>query len=157
MKANAPAFLRWQREKADTASAKSRQAQAIADYGKPLRDSRHIDLGSRLLAIGFFCFKRTGGAMNVEVGIWISSVVLAILGLLQAVHSAQPILWLAIWPAPITLLCTIFIFLSQGFHFRNGVLVLGRRTPDKRSHAKQTSSSVSHAHTMADRSPHRPS
>ena len=71
------------------------------------------------------------GAMNVEVGIWIGSGVLAILGLLQAVHSAQPILWLVIWPAPITLLSTIFIFLSQGFHFRNGVLVLGRRTPDK--------------------------
>jgi hypothetical protein len=76
------------------------------------------------------------GAMSVEVGIWIGSGVLAILGLVQAVHSAQPFLWLAIWPAPVTLLSTIFIFLSQGFHFRNGVLVLGRRTPNKKSHAK---------------------
>jgi hypothetical protein len=65
------------------------------------------------------------GAMSV--GIWIGSGVLAILGLVQAVHSAQPLLWLAIWPAPVTLLSTIFIFSSQGFHFRNGVLVLGRQ------------------------------
>jgi hypothetical protein len=79
------------------------------------------------------------GAISVEVGIWIGSGVLAILGLVQAVHSAQPFLWLAVWPAPVTLLSTIFIFLSQGFHFRNGVLVLGRRTPNKKSHAKQTS------------------
>ena len=68
------------------------------------------------------------GAMSVEVGIWIGSGLLAILGLVQAVHSAQHFLWLAIWPAPVTLLSTIFIFLSHGFHFRNGVLVLGRRT-----------------------------
>jgi len=82
------------------------------------------------------------GAMSVEVGIWIGSGVLAILGLVQAVHSAQPFLWLAIWPAPVTLLSTIFIFLSQGFHFRNGVLVLGRRTPNKKSHAKTQSRQV---------------
>jgi hypothetical protein len=69
--------------------------------------------------------------MSVEAGIWIGSGVLAILGLVQAVHSAQPFLWLAIWPAPVTLLSTLFIFLSQGFHFRSGVLVLGRRAPKK--------------------------
>jgi hypothetical protein len=39
------------------------------------------------------------GAMSVEVGIWIGSGVLAILGLVQAVHSVQHLLWLAIWPA----------------------------------------------------------
>lgn len=76
------------------------------------------------------------GAISVEVGIWIGSGVLAILGLVQAVHSAQPFLWLAVWLAPVTVFSTIFIFLSQGFHFRNGVLVLGRRTPNKESHAK---------------------
>jgi hypothetical protein len=70
----------------------------------------------------------------LSVGIWIGSGVLAILGLVQAVHSAQPFLWLAIWPTPVTLFSTIFIFLSQGFHFRNGVLVLGRRTTNKKSH-----------------------
>src|SRR5258707_12977461 len=70
------------------------------------------------------------GAMSVEVGIGIGSGLLAILGLVQAVHSAQHFLWLAIWPAPVTLLSTVFIFLSHGFHFRNGVLVLGQRTPN---------------------------
>jgi hypothetical protein len=72
------------------------------------------------------------GAINTELGLWIGSGVLAILGLVKAVHSAQPFLWLAIWPAPVTLLSTIFIFLSQGFHFRNGVLVLGRRSPKRK-------------------------
>jgi hypothetical protein len=80
------------------------------------------------------------GVMSVEVGIWIGSGVLAILGLVQAVHSAQHLLWLAIWPAPVTLLSTIFVFLSQGYYFRNGVLVLGRRTSKQKSHAKQSSS-----------------
>jgi len=84
----------------------------------PIKRSGYRTVGIRSLA--------QPGAMSV--GIWIGSGVLAILGVVQAVHSAQPFLWLAIWPAPVTLLSTIFIFLSQGFHFRNGVLVLGRRT-----------------------------
>jgi hypothetical protein len=29
--------------------------------------------------------------------------------------------------APVALVSTIFIFFRQGFHFQNGVLVLGRR------------------------------
>src|SRR5260370_7310721 len=70
------------------------------------------------------------GAMSVEVGIWIGSGLLAILGLVQAVHSAQHFLWLAIWPAPVTLLSTIFIFFSQGFHSLNRVLSLAPRTPN---------------------------
>src|SRR5260370_41925303 len=91
----------------------------------PIKRSGYRTVGIRSLA--------QPGAMSV--GIWIGSGVLAILGLVQAVHSAQPFLWLAIWPAPVTLLSTIFIFLSQGFHFRNGVLVLGRRTTNRKSHA----------------------
>jgi hypothetical protein len=71
------------------------------------------------------------GAMSVEVGIWLGCGLLAILGLVQAVHSTQPFLWLAVWPAPVTIVSTIFIFLDQGFHFRNGLLVLGRRTPKR--------------------------
>jgi hypothetical protein len=77
------------------------------------------------------------GGISVEVGIWVGSGLLAILGLVQAVHSAHPFLWLAVWPAPVTLVSTIFIFLREGFHFRNGVLVLGRRTPNKKFHAKR--------------------
>jgi hypothetical protein len=67
------------------------------------------------------------GAVGVQASIWIASYLLAILGLVKAVYSEQPLLWLAVWPAPVALASTIFIFFRQGFHFRNGVLVLGRR------------------------------
>ena len=63
------------------------------------------------------------GAVNLEAGIWIASYLLAILGLVKAAYSEQPLLWLA----PVALASTIFIFFRQGFHFQNGVLVLGRR------------------------------
>jgi hypothetical protein len=36
-------------------------------------------------------------------------------------------LWLAVWPAPVVLACTIFAFFRQGFHFEDKVLVLGRQ------------------------------
>ncbi len=67
------------------------------------------------------------GSVSIEASIWIASYVLAVLGLVNAAYSEQPLLWLAVWPAPIVLASTIFIFFRQGFHFRNGVLVLGRR------------------------------
>jgi hypothetical protein len=86
--------------------------------------------GSACHAVGIRSVAQRG-AISVELGVWVGSGVLAILGLVQAVHSTQPFLWLAVWPAPVGLVCTIFIFLRQGFHFRNGVLVLGRRTPNK--------------------------
>jgi hypothetical protein len=67
------------------------------------------------------------GKASMETGIWIVSYVLAVLGLVNAAYSEQPLLWLAIWPAPIVLASTILIFFRQGFHFRDGLLVLGRR------------------------------
>jgi hypothetical protein len=67
------------------------------------------------------------GAVSVEASIWIASCLLAILGLVKAVYSEQPFLWLAVWPAPVVLASTILIFIRQGFRFQNGVLVLGRR------------------------------
>jgi len=67
------------------------------------------------------------GAASLESTIWIVSCLVAILGLFKAAHSKQPLLWLAVWPAPVTLASTIFIFFRQGFHFEDGVLVLGRR------------------------------
>ena len=67
------------------------------------------------------------GAVSVEATIWIASFLLAILGLVKAAYCEQPLLWLAVWPAPVALGATIFIFVRQGFHFQNGVLVLGRR------------------------------
>jgi hypothetical protein len=67
------------------------------------------------------------GGVNIEASIWIAIYLLAILGLINAAYSEQPLLWLAVWPAPIVLVCTVFVFFREGFHFRNGVLVLGRR------------------------------
>jgi hypothetical protein len=67
------------------------------------------------------------GAVSVEASIWIASYLLAILGLVRAAYSEQPLLWLAVWPVPVALASTIFIFVRQGFHFQSGVLVLGRR------------------------------
>jgi hypothetical protein len=67
------------------------------------------------------------GAAGLEFIIWILGCLVAILGLFKAAHSEQPLLWLAVWPIPVTLACTIFIFVREGFHFQDGVLVLGRR------------------------------
>ncbi|MGA8481062.1 MAG: hypothetical protein WB696_24110 [Chthoniobacterales bacterium] len=67
------------------------------------------------------------GSVSIEASIWIASYLLAILGLVKAAYSEQPLFWLAVWPAPIVLFSTIFIFFREGFHFRNGVLFLGRR------------------------------
>src|SRR5260221_14345229 len=59
------------------------------------------------------------GAVSVEASIWIASYLLAILGVVKAAYSEQPLLWLAVWPAPVALASTIFIFFRQGFHFQN--------------------------------------
>ena len=66
------------------------------------------------------------GAARLESIIWIVSCLVAILGLFEAAHSEQPLLWLAVWPIPVALACTTFIFFREGFHFQDGVLVLGR-------------------------------
>ena len=79
-------------------------------------------------AVGYFTARATQcGSVTIEASIWIATYLLAILGLVKAAYSEQPLLWLAVWPAPIVLVSTIFIFFREGFHFRNGVLFLGRR------------------------------
>jgi hypothetical protein len=65
------------------------------------------------------------GAANFESLVWIVGCLLATLGLIHAAGSEQPLLWLAVWPAPVALACTVFTFFRQGFHFEDGVLVLG--------------------------------
>ena len=94
---------------------------------RSVRSKTHFRRG----AVGY-CSTRAGwgaqcGGISIETSIWIASYLLAILGLIKAAYSEQPLLWLAVWPAPIVLVCTIFIFFREGFHFRNGVLFLGRR------------------------------
>lgn len=70
------------------------------------------------------------GAASLESIVWVASCLLIILGSVQAGQSQQPLFWLAIWPVPVALACTIFIFIRQGVHFESGVLVLGRGRVD---------------------------
>jgi hypothetical protein len=83
---------------------------------------------SRHGAVGY-CSTRAAqcGSVTIAASIWIATYLLAILGLVKAAYSEQPLLWLAVWPAPIVLASTIFFFFREGFHFRNGMLFLGRR------------------------------
>jgi hypothetical protein len=66
------------------------------------------------------------GAASLESIVWMVSCLLIILGSIQAGQSGQPLFWLAIWPFPVALGCTVFIFIRQGVHFESGVLVIGR-------------------------------
>jgi hypothetical protein len=68
----------------------------------------------------------SGAAAGLESIVWIVSFVLMILGLLHAAQTEQPLLWIAVWPAPVALACTILMFVRKGFHFEDGVLVLGQ-------------------------------
>ena len=70
------------------------------------------------------------GAASLESIIWMVSCLAVTLGLIKAGQSEQPLFWLAIWPFPVALACTIFIFVRQGFHFEAGMLVLGRGRVD---------------------------
>ena len=80
----------------------------------------HCARGSRLAA--------QGGSLTIETSVWITSFLFAVLGLMRAAYSETPSVWLAVWPAPIALFSTIFVFLRQGFHYRDGLFVLGRRS-----------------------------
>src|SRR5260221_9286188 len=62
------------------------------------------------------------GGVSIEARVWISSYLLAILGLIKAASSEQPLVLLAGWPTPILVVCTIFFFFPEGFPFWNGGL-----------------------------------
>ena len=75
---------------------------------------------------GFRSIDQRSG-VRVDAVVLIASCLLTILGLAKAAASEQPFLWVALWPAPVVIASTIFTFLRQGFHFQDGVLILGRR------------------------------
>jgi hypothetical protein len=100
---------------------KDHEVDVRSDQGRSLHSKAPRDCAVRIRSIA------QRGAVSVEAGIWMASYLFAILGLVKAAYSEQPLLWLAVWPAPVALASTIFVFVRQGFHFRNGVLVLGRR------------------------------
>lgn len=66
------------------------------------------------------------GAVRLESFVSVGSCLVALIGVLKAVHSEQPLFWLLAWPLPVAFASTIFIFIRQGFHFEAGLLVLGR-------------------------------
>lgn len=66
------------------------------------------------------------GAANREWAIWTVSWLIVVIGLLKAGYSEHHLFWLMVWPVPIAIACTICVFVRQGFHFKDGLLVLGR-------------------------------
>ena len=66
-------------------------------------------------------------AASRERVIWTVSCFIAVLGLVKAGCGGHHLFWLMVWPVPVTIACTIFVFVRQGFHFEDGLLVLGRR------------------------------
>jgi hypothetical protein len=61
--------------------------------------------------------------------LWLSILLLALLGVIVAASSKAPVVWMLVWPAPLILIFTTARFIREGFHKRDGVLVLGRRLP----------------------------
>jgi hypothetical protein len=59
----------------------------------------------------------------------LSILLLALLGAIVAASSKTPIIWMLVWPAPLILIFTTARFIREGYHKRDGVLVLGRRAP----------------------------
>jgi hypothetical protein len=60
---------------------------------------------------------------------WLSILLLALLGVMVAASSKAPVIWMLVWPAPLILIFTTARFIREGFHKRDGVLVLGRHAP----------------------------
>ena len=59
----------------------------------------------------------------------LSILLLALLGAIVAASSKTPVIWMSVWPAPLILIFTTARFIREGYHKRDGVLVLGRRAP----------------------------
>ena len=70
----------------------------------------------------------------MEISVWIISLFISVMGVVKAAHCGQHLFWLIVWPLPVALACTAFIFLRGGFHFQNGVLVLGHKRDGRASH-----------------------
>jgi hypothetical protein len=62
-------------------------------------------------------------------------LLLALVGAIVAARSQEPIFWMLIWPTPLVLVFTAARFIREGFHQRDGVLVLGRALEPAKVHA----------------------
>jgi len=69
---------------------------------------------------------RVGGGSSIGVGFSILTLLLVLLGAIVAAMSAEPTFWMLVWPMPLVVTFTVANFVRQGYHKRDGVLVLGR-------------------------------
>ncbi|MBV8215296.1 MAG: hypothetical protein JOZ08_18965 [Verrucomicrobia bacterium] len=51
---------------------------------------------------------------------------LALVGAIVAAASSAPVIWILAWPAPLIVIFTAARFIREGYHKRDGLLVLGR-------------------------------
>ena len=58
-------------------------------------------------------------------------LVLALVGAIVAAASKAPVIWMLVWPAPLIVIFTAARFIREGYHKRDGVLVLGRPVPSQ--------------------------
>jgi hypothetical protein len=66
------------------------------------------------------------GQTSHITGFWLLVLLLALVGMFVAALSQEPTLWMLRWPAPLVVVFTVVNFIRQGFHKRDGLLVLGR-------------------------------
>ena len=59
-------------------------------------------------------------AASRECAIWTVSCFIAVLGLVKAGCGRHHLFWLMVWPVPVTIACTIFVFVRQGFDLKMG-------------------------------------
>ena len=63
--------------------------------------------------------------------LWLVILVLALVGAIVAAASNAPVVWMLVWPAPLIVIFTAARFIREGYHKRDGVLVLGRPVPSQ--------------------------
>jgi hypothetical protein len=62
---------------------------------------------------------------------WLMILVFALVGAVVAAASNAPVIWMLVWPAPLIVTFTAARFIREGYHKRDGVLVLGRPVPSR--------------------------
>jgi hypothetical protein len=82
---------------------------------------------------------RVGGGSSIGTGFSILTLLLVLLGAIVAAMSGAPTFWMLVWPTPLVVTFTVANFVRQGYHKRDGVLVLGRAVASRASHDQGSS------------------
>jgi hypothetical protein len=105
-----------------------------------IMDSRRYEAQAMTLA------KRARGASFIGTAFSLFVLLMVVLGVIVAACSGEPVVWMLRWPAPLVVTFTVFNFIRQGYHKRDGLLVLGpatEREPDGGDEVPGDSSAVS--------------